>query len=132
MRINSTDYTIRILNSDGSEPEICGNGIQCFAKFIAELDNLQGTHSFTVHISTGLIVPKIQDDGKVKFNMCEPILKASDVPTKLPPNKDQSVVKSDLNVDGVIWNMTCASMGNPHYVTFGTSGSQNLTSINQI
>ena len=56
--------------------------------------------------------------------MGEPILKASDVPTKLPPNKDQSVVKSDLNVDGVIWNVTCISMGNPHCVTFGTKGSQ--------
>lgn len=56
--------------------------------------------------------------------MGEPILKASDVPTKLPANKDQSVVKSDLNVDGEIWNVTCVSMGNPHSVTFGNKGSQ--------
>lgn len=56
--------------------------------------------------------------------MGEPILKASDVPTKLPANKDNAVVKSELDVDGVIWNVTCVSMGNPHCVTFSTKGIQ--------
>lgn len=56
--------------------------------------------------------------------MGEPILKASDVPTKLPANKDQAVVKADINVDGVTWNVTCVSMGNPHCVTFGNRKSQ--------
>lgn len=56
--------------------------------------------------------------------MGEPILKASEVPTRLSANKDQSVVKSDLDVDGVTWNVTCVSMGNPHCVTFGTKGAQ--------
>ncbi|KAL4354034.1 hypothetical protein GQ457_06G007830 [Hibiscus cannabinus] len=125
--VNGTDYTMRIFNSDGSEPEMCGNGVRCFARFIAELENLHGKQSFTVHTGAGLIVPEIQEDGKVKVDMGEPILKASNVPTKLPANKDQAVVKSDLNVDGVIWNVTCVSMGNPHCVTFGNQESQNLT-----
>ncbi|CAN6723823.1 unnamed protein product [Malus baccata var. baccata] len=124
--INGADYTMRIYNSDGSEPEMCGNGVRCFARFIAELENLQGRHSFKVHTGAGLIIPEIQEDGKVKVDMGEPILKASDVPTKLPANKDQSVIKSGLDVDGVTWNVTCVSMGNPHCVTFGTKGGQNL------
>ncbi|CAN6576405.1 unnamed protein product [Malus baccata var. baccata] len=124
--INGTDYTMRIFNSDGSEPEMCGNGVRCFARFIAELENLQGKHSFKIHTGAGLIIPEIQEDGKVKVDMGEPILKASDVPTRLPANKDQSVVKSGLDVDGVTWNVTCVSMGNPHCVTFGTEGSQNM------
>ncbi|XP_068330159.1 diaminopimelate epimerase, chloroplastic-like isoform X2 [Pyrus communis] len=62
--INGTDYTMRIYNSDGSEPEMCGNGVRCFARFIAELENLQGRHSFKVHTGAGLIVPEIQEDGK--------------------------------------------------------------------
>lgn len=123
---NGTDYTMRIFNSDGSEPEMCGNGVRCFARFIAELDDLHGRHSFTIHTGAGLIVPEIQDDGKVRVDMGEPILKASNVPTKLPANEGQSVVKSELNVDGVTWNVTCVSTGNPHCVTFGTKGSQNL------
>ncbi|XP_006480734.2 diaminopimelate epimerase, chloroplastic [Citrus sinensis] len=124
--VNGTDYTMRIFNSDGSEPEMCGNGVRCFARFIAELENLNGKQSFTVHTGAGLIVPEIQDDGKVKVDMGEPILKASDVPTSLSANKDQSVVKSELDVDGVKWNVTCVSMGNPHCVTFGTKEGQNL------
>lgn len=61
---------------------------------------------------------------QVKVDMGEPILKALDVPTKLLPNKDQYVVKSELNVDGISWNVTCVSMGNPHCVTFGTKEGQ--------
>lgn len=123
---NGTDYTMRIFNSDGSEPEMCGNGVRCFARFIAELENLQGRHSFTVHTGAGLIVPEIQDDGQVKVDMGEPILKATDVPTKIPSNKDIAVVKADLDVDGTTWSVTCASMGNPHCVTFGRKGEQDL------
>lgn len=56
--------------------------------------------------------------------MGEPILKASDVPTRLAPNADESVVKSDIEVDGVTWSVTCVSMGNPHCVTFGNKIDQ--------
>ncbi|XP_021911625.1 diaminopimelate epimerase, chloroplastic [Carica papaya] len=125
--INGTDYTMRIFNSDGSEPEMCGNGVRCFAKFIAELENLHGRQSFTVHTGAGLIIPEILDNGKVRVDMGEPILNAPDVPTKLPANKDDSVVKSELVVDGLTWNVTCVSMGNPHCVTFGTKGDQVCT-----
>ncbi|KAL6520995.1 hypothetical protein OROGR_017564 [Orobanche gracilis] len=124
--INGTDYTMRIFNSDGSEPQMCGNGVRCFARFVAELENLNGKQSFTVHTGAGLIVPEIQEDGKVRVDMGEPILKASDVPTKLAANKNESVVKAKLDVDGSIWNVTCVSMGNPHCVTFSTETSKNL------
>lgn len=124
--INGTDYTMRIFNSDGSEPEMCGNGIRCFARFICELDNLSGKQSFTIHTGAGLIVPQTQDDGQVRVDMGEPVLKASSVPTKLTPNEGESVVKQELDVDGVKWNVTCVSMGNPHCITFGTKGNQNL------
>ncbi|KAE9447850.1 hypothetical protein C3L33_20260, partial [Rhododendron williamsianum] len=129
--INGTDYTMRIFNSDGSEPEdahtdfmMCGNGVRCFARFIAELDNLHGRQSFTINTGAGLIIPEIQDDKKVRVDMGEPTLKASNVPTKLPANEGQSVIKSELTVDGVTWNVTCVSMGNPHCVTFGPKGSE--------
>ncbi|KAK7245235.1 hypothetical protein RIF29_40070 [Crotalaria pallida] len=123
---NGTDYTMRIFNSDGSEPEMCGNGIRCFTKFVSQLENLHGTHSFTIHTGAGLIVPEVLEDGNVRVDMGEPILKASDVPTKLPANKDHAVVKSELDVDGTIWNVTCVSMGNPHCVTFSGKGFENL------
>ncbi|KAJ0258876.1 Diaminopimelate epimerase [Hirschfeldia incana] len=124
--INGADYTMRIFNSDGSEPEMCGNGVRCFARFIAEIENLQGKHSFTIHTGAGLIVPEIQDDGQVKVDMGEPILKAEDVPTRLAGNRGESVVAAELVVDGVSWNVTCVSMGNPHCITFATKDGQDL------
>uniref|UniRef100_A0A2P2J6J9 diaminopimelate epimerase n=1 Tax=Rhizophora mucronata TaxID=61149 RepID=A0A2P2J6J9_RHIMU len=117
---NGTDYTMRIFNSDGSEPEMCGNGVRCFANFVAELENLHGQRSFTVHTGAGLIVPEILEDGQVRVDMGEPILEASKVPTRLPANEGEAVVKSELDVDGLTWNVTCVSMGNPHCVIFGT------------
>lgn len=123
---NGTDYTMRIFNSDGSEPEMCGNGVRCFARFIAELDDLQGKHSFTVHTGAGLIVPEIQDDGRVRVDMGQPILTASDVPTKLTATKDHAAIGAALEVDGKTWSVTCVSMGNPHCVTFGTNQSKTL------
>lgn len=118
--VNGADYTMRIFNSDGSEPEMCGNGVRCFARFIAELENLQGTHSFKIHTGAGLIIPEIQNDGKVKVDMGQPILSGPDIPTKLPSTKNEAVVQADLAVDGSTWQVTCVSMGNPHCVTFGT------------
>ncbi|KAK9145000.1 hypothetical protein Sjap_004903 [Stephania japonica] len=125
--INGTDYTMRIFNSDGSEPEMCGNGVRCFARFVTELENLRGKQSFTVHTGVfGPIIPEIQDDGKVKVDMGEPVLKALDVPTTLPATKDHAIVKAALEVDGVTWNVTCVSMGNPHCVTFSSEELQKL------
>ncbi|KAL8467113.1 hypothetical protein ACS0TY_035987 [Phlomoides rotata] len=56
---------------------------------------------------------------EVKDDMGQPNLKAPDDPTKITPNKDQAAVKAKLDVNGLIWNVTCGSMGNPHCVTFG-------------
>ncbi|XP_008776383.2 diaminopimelate epimerase, chloroplastic [Phoenix dactylifera] len=117
--INGTDYSMRIFNSDGSEPEMCGNGVRCFARFVAELENLHGMKSFTIHTGAGLIVPEIQNDGKVKVDMGQPILTARDIPTKLPGNMNGAVIQAELVVDGIPWNVTCVSMGNPHCITFG-------------
>ncbi|KAJ3683995.1 hypothetical protein LUZ61_013159 [Rhynchospora tenuis] len=123
---NGADYTMRIFNSDGSEPEMCGNGVRCFARFIAELENHQGKHSFTIHTGAGLIVPEIQEDGQVKVDMGQPILAGPEVPTKIPGTQNDAVVKAGLEVDGLTWNVTCVSMGNPHCITFGTAASQGL------
>ncbi|CAN6471281.1 unnamed protein product [Victoria cruziana] len=124
--VGGADYTMRIFNSDGSEPEMCGNGIRCFARFIAGLENLSGTQSFTIHTGAGLIIPNIKEDGQVSVDMGQPVLKATNIPTKLPGGEDGSVVNAELSVDGSTWKVTCVSMGNPHCVTFGTEQCQAL------
>ena len=53
------------------------------------------------------------------MDMGQPILTARDIPTKLPAKKNGAVIQAELVVDGIPWNVTCASMGNPHCITFG-------------
>ncbi len=110
------DYTMRIFNSDGSEPEMCGNGIRCLAKFIAELENNNKT-KYNIYTGAGLIVPELQSDGQVTVDMGQPRLLASEIPTTLA-NADEKVVAQSLEVAGKSWSVTCVSMGNPHCVTF--------------
>ncbi|MGD1713532.1 diaminopimelate epimerase [Dapis sp. BLCC M172] len=110
------DYTMRIFNSDGSEPEMCGNGIRCLAKFIAELENNKKT-KYNIYTGAGLIVPELQGDGQVTVDMGQPRLLASEIPTTLS-NPNEKVVAQSLEVAGKSWSVTCVSMGNPHCITF--------------
>ena len=112
-----TDYTMRIYNSDGSEPEMCGNGIRCLAKFIADLEeNTEVNKSYKIDTLAGLIVPKL-DNGEVTVDMGEPELLAAKIPTTLA-GVDGKVVAQPLEVDGRTWSVTTVSMGNPHCITF--------------
>ncbi|MEM9245658.1 MAG: diaminopimelate epimerase [Cyanobacteria bacterium P01_F01_bin.153] len=114
-----TDYTMRIINSDGSEPEMCGNGIRCYAKFVAALESLpeNAEKLYRIHTLAGLIQPKIRSDGQVTVDMGEPILAAEKVPTTLA-GVGEKAIDVPLTVDGVTRNFTAVSMGNPHAITF--------------
>lgn len=116
---DDTDYTMRILNSDGSEPEMCGNGIRCLARFIADLEGLapQATKTYRIHTLAGLICPELQPDGQVTVDMGEPRLLAADIPTQLGEAEGKAIAQP-LTVAGQDWIVTCVSMGNPHCITF--------------
>jgi len=115
---NDTDYTMRIFNSDGSEPEMCGNGIRCLAAFVAEIDGDQQENSQKrIHTLAGTITPQIMADGQVKVDMGVPRLLAREIPITLC-SEDMKVVDEPLEVAGQTWNVTCVSMGNPHCITF--------------
>ncbi len=115
---NGCDYTMRIFNSDGSEPEMCGNGIRCMAKFIAELEGKIDTEvTYKIHTLAGTMVPQVLADGQVQVDMGEPRLTAAEIPTSLEM-VDDKVVDRSIEVDGKTWSVTCVSMGNPHCMTF--------------
>lgn len=115
---DDTDYTMRIFNSDGSEPEMCGNGIRCLAKFIAELEGASNdSRSYRIHTLAGVITPKLRSDGQVTVDMGLPRLSAAESPTTLCPS-DEKVIDRSLEVEGKAWDVTCVSMGNPHCITF--------------
>ena len=116
---NGNDYTMRIFNSDGSEPEMCGNGIRCLAKFLADLEvaELGSERSYHIHTLAGVITPRLENNGRVTVDMGQPQLNASEIPTTLI-SPEQKVVNQPLEVAGQSWDVTCVSMGNPHCVTF--------------
>ena len=118
----ASNYTMRILNADGSEPEMCGNGIRCLAKFIVELETTNGKpvnlpKTYTIQTLAGKITPTLQPDGAVTVDMGEPFLRADAIPTTLVA-VDQRVVNQPLEVAGNQWRVTCVGMGNPHCITF--------------
>jgi diaminopimelate epimerase len=114
---NDSDYTMRIFNSDGSEPEMCGNGIRCLAQFLAELEGANAKSEYRIHTLAGIITPKLQSDGQVTVDMGAPRLTAAEIPTALAP-EDQKAIDMPLTVADTTWQVTCVSMGNPHCITF--------------
>ena len=115
---NGTDYTMRIYNSDGSEPEMCGNGIRCLAQFISNLEGKeQINQSFQIHTLAGTISPQLKGNGQVRVDMGLPSLTAANIPTTLC-SPDDKVIAQPLEVAGQSWSVTCVSMGNPHCITF--------------
>jgi diaminopimelate epimerase len=115
---NGTDYTMRIFNSDGSEPEMCGNGIRCMAKYIAELEGKTDVAvTYKIHTLAGTIIPEVLDEGGVRVDMGKPRLLGAEIPTTLG-KVDDKVINQSIEVDGKDWTVTCVSMGNPHCMTF--------------
>jgi len=111
------DFSMRIYNSDGSEPEMCGNGIRCLAAFLRDLG--EDTESYNINTLAGPIVPVMNADGGITVDMGEPILKGADVPTTLEPNAEfDSVVEQTIEANGKTFKVSAISMGNPHAIIF--------------
>jgi diaminopimelate epimerase len=119
--LNSTsaDYKMRIFNSDGTEAEMCGNGIRCFAKYIYEqIEDKKPVLS--VETLAGIIVPTVvlKEDIviAVEVDMGEPVLERSKIP--MTGENSEKVIGEEINVDGKTYTGTAVSMGNPHIVFF--------------
>ncbi|MBQ3971854.1 MAG: diaminopimelate epimerase [Selenomonadaceae bacterium] len=113
------DFCMRIFNTDGSEAEMCGNGIRCFARYLYDNGIAKGTE-FTVETGAGILVPKIvTEDGAAEavcVDMGKPVLAGDEIPVT-GFGKGQ-VVSEPIEVAGKTYAMTCVSMGNPHCVIF--------------
>lgn len=114
------DFRMRIFNPDGSEAEMCGNGIRAFAKYVYE-HGLTDKTDLIVHTGAGLIHPVMTLEAgrvvSVRVDMREPRLARSEIPMTGEP-ADQPVVNEALEVADQSIHVTCVSMGNPHCVTF--------------
>jgi diaminopimelate epimerase len=115
---DKADARMRMYNADGSESEMCGNGIRCVAKFVHD-HGLVRKSPLTIETGRGVLTLELKLSGgtvrQVRVDMGEPILEAERIPTTLagaPP------LDSSLQVGEQTLRVTCVSVGNPHCITF--------------
>ena len=108
---------MKIFNSDGSEPEMCGNGIRCLIAFLNDNNEIKDNSEIPIETKAGLILTSIDGNNNIRVNMGEPILSPQDIPTKLLMNK-LTVPNGMITIDDQNLNVYAASMGNPHMIVF--------------
>jgi diaminopimelate epimerase len=110
------DARMRMFNADGSEAEMCGNGIRCVAKYVHD-HGIAKKPTLTIETGRGVLTLELETRGgkveQVRVDMGEPILEAAKIPTTLPGNPP-----IDVPLPGYDVKATCVSMGNPHCVIF--------------
>ncbi|SMB94549.1 diaminopimelate epimerase [Thermanaeromonas toyohensis ToBE] len=112
------DLKMRMFNPDGSEAEMCGNGIRCLARLAYEEGLVQG-RVIRVETLAGIVVPELILEGdkvsQVRVDMGEPRFFRREIPML---GEGDTAIEAPLEVNGEIWEATCLSMGNPHCVIF--------------
>jgi diaminopimelate epimerase len=115
---DKADARMRMFNADGSEAEMCGNGIRCVAKFLYD-HGLVRKPTLTVETGRGVLTLELDIQGgavhQVRVDMGEPIFQATRIPTTLPGEPPREI---SLTVAQQTFSVTCVSMGNPHCITF--------------
>jgi diaminopimelate epimerase len=115
---DKADVRMRMFNADGSEAEMCGNGVRCVAKYVYE-HGLVRKPALRVETGRGVLALDLEVSGgsvrQVRVDMGEPILTAADIPTTLAGNPPVDVC---LPLPDKQLHVTCVSMGNPHCVIF--------------
>ena len=112
------DFKMQMFNSDGSEAEMCGNGIRCVGKFVYD-KGLTNKTTISIETLAGIKVLEMQEEqGKIKLvkvDMGEPILEPERIPVK---SEEYPVTNLKLNAENREFVFSCVSMGNPHAITF--------------
>lgn len=114
------DFKMRIFNADGSEAMMCGNATRCVGKYVYEygmtdktkvsLETNSGIKYLTLYVN-----PESNQVDAVKVDMGKAILKPAEIPVAA---EGERFIAKPVTVDGVTYEMTCVSMGNPHAVVF--------------
>jgi len=109
------ELRMRIFNADGTEPEMCGNGIRCLARFLADSDGDLPGRQWQIETLAGPIVPLLEEGGTIRVDMGIPLLEPEAVPTTLSVGP-AGLPQGELEVAGERLAVAAAGMGNPHVV----------------
>ena len=120
------DFAMRMFNPDGSEAEMCGNGIRCFAKYVYERGRTQKTE-LSVETPAGVMHLVLTVEAgqvtRVRVDMGEPRLQRAELPMEGPPGQ---VLHEPIKINGELFYITGVSMGNPHIVFFPDEATEEL------
>jgi diaminopimelate epimerase len=123
---SGADARMRMYNADGSEAEMCGNGLRCVAKYVYD-HGIQLADKLRIQTGHGILAVDLEVKGgkveRVRVNMGQPILESGKIPTRLAGNPPLDV---PLAVAGRTLQVTCVSMGNPHCVTYVEKATDDL------
>src|SRR3954465_15441293 len=112
------DARMRMFNADGSEAEMCGNGVRCVAKYLHD-HGIARKGRVTIETGRGVLTLDLEVEGgkarRVRVDMGAPIVPGPDIPTTLPGTPPVSV---PLTIEGWRLEVTALSMGNPHAVAY--------------
>jgi diaminopimelate epimerase len=112
------DARMRMFNADGSEGEMCGNGVRCVAKYIRDR-GIVARDRVRIETGRGILTLNLEMSGgkvrRVRVDMGTPILDAAAIPTTLPGHPP---IEAPLSVDGRAFAVSAVSMGNPHAVIY--------------
>ncbi len=122
------DARMQMLNVDGTESEMCGNGVRCVGKYVYDHDIVR-KKSLKIETGAGVLELQLDVDSddlvrEVTVDMGPPELEASKVPTTLAASGQ--VIDHEVQFDGRSFRATCVSMGNPHCVIFVESATDDL------
>ena len=115
------DLRMQMFNADGSEGEMCGNGIRCFVRYALDNGIVASSKSpVSVETLAGVLqVTPVWKGGEMVralVGMGEAILRPEDIPVNLP--SQEVIIDYPLRVNGHSFDITCVSMGNPHAIAF--------------
>jgi diaminopimelate epimerase len=125
---NTASFKMRLFNSDGSEAEVSGNGLRCFAKYVIDrkmvqetdisVETISGVRTIEAKVSRGLVT-------HARVNMGSPHFKAKEIPIRMEKSQGGREVVDitlpisyPLKIDGATYNLSFVSVGNPHAITF--------------
>jgi diaminopimelate epimerase len=108
------DFYMQVINADGSEPQMCGNGIRCFARYVYE--SYEKKSVISVETLAGIMLPVLDPQNNIiEVDMGEPVLE----PRRVPVNfSGGTMLNNPLKVLDKTFEVTAVSMGNPHGVIF--------------
>jgi len=126
------DARMRVLNADGSEAEMCGNGIRCVAKVLYESDGSLRRSPLRIDTGAGLLACEMSTSAaggvdSVAVQMGKPRFSRSEIP--MSPGGASRAIRTPIEVDGHQFLFTAVSMGNPHAVIFVDDSEVDLRAL---